>query len=84
MIWLDPAFKHVALAGRARLRSLLAGTAVISLTLLGGLLALPATLLGLAVVTRRQSSAHPLDTPVGLLAVLGIAAALGAMLAMMP
>lgn len=83
MIWLDPAFKHIALAGRARLRSLLAGTLVISLTVFGGVVALPATLLGLAVVTRAPRSVHPLDQQAGLLAVLCIAATLGVLLAMM-
>jgi hypothetical protein len=83
MIWLDPAFKHVALAGRARLRSLLASSAVLVLTLVGGLVALPATLLGLAMVVRRPLSTHPLDMPAGLLVVLCFAAALGMVLAMM-
>lgn len=82
MIWLDPAAEHVALAGGARRRSLIAGAGMVSLTLLTSALALPATLLGLAVVVRRPRSAHPLDRPVGTLAVLGVAAALGALLAL--
>jgi hypothetical protein len=83
MIWLDPAFKNVALAGGARIRCLLAGASVISITLAGGLLALPATLLGVAVAARHPRSTHPLDRTDGLLAVLCVAAALGALLAML-
>jgi hypothetical protein len=88
MIWLDPAFQHAALAGRARLRSLLAGAGVVSITLLAGPLALPATLFGLMMTVRRGDArgaalpAHPLDTPVGLLTVLCVAATLGAALKM--
>jgi hypothetical protein len=77
MIWLDPAFTNAALAGGARLRSLLAGVAVVSLTLFGGLLALPAALIGAVVVARHPRSAHPLDMPAGLLAVLCVGAAVG-------
>jgi hypothetical protein len=84
MIWLDPALQHAALSGRARLRSLLAGVGVVSLMLLGGPLALPATLFGLIVTARRKVTlpAHPLDTPIGLLTVLCVAASLGAVLKM--
>jgi len=89
MIWLDPLAQHAALAGRARLRSLLAGVGMVSLILLGGQLALPATLFGLAVIARRDTSSraaavpsHPLDTPVGLLTVLCVGATLGAALTM--
>jgi hypothetical protein len=88
MIWLDPAFQHAALSGRARLRSLLVGVGIVSLTLLGGPAALPATLFGLMMSVRRGATrsvvlpAHPLDTPVGLLAVLCVAATLGAVLKM--
>jgi hypothetical protein len=81
MIWLDPTAEHAALAGGARIRSLLAGAGVVSLMLLMGVLALPATLVGLVVVTRHPLSSHPLDRPAGLLMVLSIAAALGALLA---
>ena len=65
MIWLDPSFTQAALAGGARLRSLLAGVVIVSLTLFGGLLALPATLMGAALIVRHPRSAHPLDTPAG-------------------
>jgi hypothetical protein len=84
MIWLDPALQHAALSGRARLRSLLVGSGAISLTLLGGPLALPATLFGLIVTARRRVTlpSHPLDSPVGLLTVLCVAASLGAVLKM--
>ena len=86
MIWLDPAFQHVALAGQARLRSLLAGSALVSLMVIGGWLTLPATLLGLMFAVRRgqvgAAAAHPLDTPVGVLTVLCVAATLGAALRM--
>lgn len=80
MVWLDPASERQALAGRARARALLAGAAVLTLTLVAGAVALPATLLGLALVTRRPRSAHPLDSAEGLLAVLCVAGALGALL----
>jgi uncharacterized protein DUF3307 len=83
MIWLDPTFSKAALAGGARIRSILAGALMISMTLIGGLLALPATLFGVAVATRYPRSAHPLDTPAGLLAVLCIAATLGVILAVL-
>lgn len=83
MIWLDPHFSNAALAGGARLRSLLAGVAGVSLPLLGGMAALPATLWGLLVVTRRPASTHPLDGPIGMLATVAIAASLGAWLALM-
>jgi hypothetical protein len=90
MIWLDPLSQHAALAGPARWRSLLVGAGAVSLALIGGALALPATLLGLLVAARRRRvttaganlAAHPLETPLGLLTVLCVAAALGAGLAM--
>ena len=84
MIWLDPALQHAALSGRARLRSLLAGGGVVSLMLLGGPLALPATLLGLIMGARRKATmpVHPLESPVGFLTVLCVAASLGAVLKM--
>ncbi|HWQ14300.1 MAG TPA: DUF3307 domain-containing protein [Roseiflexaceae bacterium] len=80
MVWLDPAFDQVALAGRARIRSLVAGAAVVSLALFGGAVALPAALLGLVVVARRPVSPHPLDSTAGMLAVMSVAAALGTLL----
>lgn len=73
MVWLDPTFQHVALSGKARLRSMAAGATVVTLMLLGGALALPATLVGLACLARHPRSQHPLDTPSGLLAVLSVA-----------
>ena len=81
MIWLDPAFTNVALAGKARLRSLLAGAVAVSLALFGGLLALPATLIGATLIVRHPLSTHPLDMPAGLLAVLCVGAAVGTALA---
>ena len=83
MVWLDPAFANAALSGAARLRSMVAGAAVVTLTLFGGLIALPMTLLGVLVIARHPRSAHPLDLPSGLLVVLGVGAALGTALAMM-
>jgi hypothetical protein len=77
MIWLDPAFTNAALAGGARLRSLLAGAMIVSLTLFGGLLALPATLIGATLIVRHPRSTHPLDMPAGMLAVLCVGAAVG-------
>src|SRR5262245_54817150 len=90
MIWLDPSSQHAALAGPARWRSLLVGASAVSLALIGGALALPATLLGLAVAARRRGvtaagaslGAHPLETPLGLLTVVCVAATLGVGLAM--
>ena len=82
MVWLDPAFTNAALSGAARIRSLLAGSAVMTLTLFGGLFALPATLLGVILVARHPRSLHPLDLPMGLMAVACVGAALGAALVM--
>ncbi|HEX5689262.1 MAG TPA: hypothetical protein VFX76_04635, partial [Roseiflexaceae bacterium] len=84
MIWLDPGLQHAELSGRARLRSLLAGGGVVSLMLLGGPLALPATLFGLIVSARRKVTlpVHPLESQVGFLTVLCVAASLGAVLKM--
>ncbi len=79
-IWLDPSFSQVALAGRARIRSLFTGIGIVSLALFGGPLALPATLLGTAVLVRRPRTAHPLDTPLGFISVLCVGATLGAIL----
>jgi hypothetical protein len=80
MVWLDPRFEQQALAGRARLRSLLASAAVVSLMLYAGTIALPAMLLGFAVAARRPRSAHPLDSATGVLTVMAMAAMLGAAL----
>lgn len=81
MVWLDPRFEHVALAGRARIRSFVAAGTVVTLALFGGPLALPATLLGLmAVIARRSHAIHPLDAPLGTLTVVVVAAGLGALL----
>jgi hypothetical protein len=83
MIWLDPQFSKVALAGRARLRCLLVGATSVSLALMGGALALPATLIGYAAITRRPASQHPLDMPAGIFAVLLAAVILGAALSLL-
>ncbi len=83
IVLLDPGFAHAACAARARARSLVAAVMVLSLTLLAGPLALPVTLAGLAMAARRPASAHPLDGQIGLLAVAGVAAFAGALLAMM-
>ena len=83
MIWLDPAFSNAALAGGARIRSLLAGVSVVSLTLFGGIIALPATLIGIAVAARRPQSTHPLDMPAGMVAVICVAAIMGTALALL-
>lgn len=80
MVWLDPRFEKQALAGRARVRSLVAGATVVSLTLFGGAVALPATLLGVMIVARRPLSTHPLDSSAGLLTVVCVAATLGVLL----
>jgi hypothetical protein len=80
MIWLDPRFEHLTQAGWARIRSFVAGIGVVSLMLIGGALALPAALLGVAVAARKPFSGHPLDAPTGMLAVMTVAAALGAVM----
>jgi hypothetical protein len=78
----DPTFKHAAQATSARARSLVAGLAVLTLALVAGPIALPVTLAGLALATRRPASAHPLDGQIGLHAVAIAAAAAGAILTM--
>jgi hypothetical protein len=80
MIWLDPGFTYTPLAGRARIRSFVTGCGVVSLMLVSGGLALPAALVGLTVASRRPFSIHPLDAPMGMLAVMAVAGALGAVL----
>lgn len=82
IVLLDPGFQHAAQAARARARSLVAALAVLTLSLVAGPAALPLTLVGLAVAARRPASTHPLDAPTGLLAVAIVAAATGAVLAM--
>jgi Protein of unknown function (DUF3307) len=84
MVWLDPRFEFLALAGKARLRCLVAGIGVVSLMLVSGVLAFPAALVGLTVATRRPFSSHPLDAPAGLLTVITVAASLGALLLILP
>lgn len=83
IVALDPTFQHAAQAARARARSLVAAALVLTLALVAGPLALPATLAGVTAVTRRPASEHPLDAPAGLLTVITVAAALGAGLALM-
>jgi hypothetical protein len=83
IVALDPTFQHASLAAAARARSLVAAALVLSLALFAGPLALPATLAGALAATRRPASRHPLDSPAGLLAVITVAAALGAALASM-
>ncbi len=80
IVLLDPSFQHAAQAARARVRSLVAALAVLTLALVAGPTALPLTLLGLALAARRPASAHPLDAPGGLLAVTLVAAGTGAVL----
>jgi hypothetical protein len=80
IVALDPTFQHASLAAAARVRSLVAAALVLSLALFAGPLALPATLAGVVAATRRPASRHPLDSPAGMLVVLTVAAALGAML----
>jgi hypothetical protein len=80
IVALDPTFQHASLAAAARVRSLVAAALVLSLALFAGPLALPATLAGIVAATRHPASRHPLDSPAGLLAVITVAAALGAVL----
>lgn len=82
MIWLDPGFVNASLSSGARLRGLLAGVSVVSLTIFGGLLALPATLAGLVLLARHPRSSHPLDLPAGMLATLCVGATVGALTAL--
>ncbi len=84
MVWLDPRFEHAALAGKARVRCVAASSAVLVLTLLGGIVALPTVLLGLTLLIRRPFSPHPLDTPVGMMVVLSVAATLATALILLP
>lgn len=84
IVALDPGFQHAALAAAARVRSLLAATIVVTLALFAGPMALPLTLTGYALAARRPASAHPLDGRTGLLALLIVAALLGAGLNAIP
>jgi hypothetical protein len=84
MVWLDPRFEHLALAGHARLRCLVVGAALLTLVQMNSMLALPAALVGLTLVARRPISEHPLDRPAGLLTVASGAALLGVLLVGMP
>lgn len=83
MIWLDPNAANAALSGGARLRSVLAGISVVSITVFGGLVAFPATLMGMVVLARHPQSNHPLDMPAGMLTVLAVGASMGTLLALM-
>jgi hypothetical protein len=80
MIWLDPSSSQQDLSGGARVRSLAVGAGMLSLVLFAGALALPAAVLGAALVVRIPRSAHPLDAPLGLLVTAGCAACIGAAL----
>lgn len=82
IVALDPTFQHASLAAAARARSLLAAGLVLSLSLFATPLALPAALAGVVAASQRPASRHPLDSPLGLIAVLIIAASLGAALTM--
>jgi hypothetical protein len=82
IVLLDPGFAHAGCALRARLRSLVAAVAVLTLALLAGPAALPVTLAGIAVAVRLPGSGHPLEAPAGLYAVTIAAAATGAALSM--
>ncbi len=83
IVLLDPTFQHAAQAARARTRSLVAALTVLTLALVAGPVALPLTLAGLALATRRPASPHPLDGPAGLSAIAIVAASTGALLALM-
>ncbi len=76
----DPTFKHASLAAAARVRSLIAAVLVLTLALFATPVALPATVAGIAAATRRPASGHPLDSPLGLMVVVLVAATLGAVL----
>lgn len=82
IVFFDPTFTHAAHAAQARLRSLVVALVVLSLALWAGPLALPVTLIGLALATRRAASPHPLDGSQGLLAVSIVAALSGAVLSL--
>lgn len=80
MTWLDPSFQYAAYALKARVHCMFAGAGVVTLVLMSVFVALPATLLALAVVVRRPLSPHPLDTPSGLIMVLSLATLLASTL----
>ncbi|WP_129633247.1 DUF3307 domain-containing protein [Candidatus Oscillochloris fontis] len=80
IVALDPTFKHASLAAAARVRSLVAAVVVLSLAIFVTPVALPATLAGIAAATRHPASGHPLDSPLGLMVVVLVAASLGAVL----
>ncbi len=77
MVWLDPAARHGALAGWARMRSCVVSIIVLSLVLSASRLALPATLVGMVIVTQWPRSTHPLDKPLGMLTVIGVSVLAG-------
>ncbi len=77
IVWLDPRFERTALAGMARIRSMLVGSVALMLTLVSSGMALPLLLPVAAVLIRRPGSPHPLDGPVGLSTVLGSAVMIG-------
>jgi hypothetical protein len=81
IVALDPHFRHAAAAPAARLRAMLIATSVLSLALFGGPLALPITLLGMALINGHRAT-HPLDTTAGRLTVMLVAALLGAGIAL--
>ncbi len=80
MVWLDPKFAHVALAGRARTGAFVLAGAALALALYGGSATLPLALLGVVVRSEPACSAHPLDQPRGALTVALVAASIGALL----
>ncbi|HEU5085954.1 MAG TPA: DUF3307 domain-containing protein [Roseiflexaceae bacterium] len=84
MVWLDPRFEHLALAGHARMRCLLLGVTLLVLVQMSSLLALPAALVGLTLAARHPMSIHPLDRPIGMLSVASGAALCGLVLLVLP
>lgn len=77
MVWLDPGFTQRRFALNARIRSFVVGAVAVSLVLGAGTFALPLALLGLIVAWRYPASPHPLDRPIGVLAVLCVSALVG-------
>jgi hypothetical protein len=77
MVWLDPSCKQGEKALSARMRCLFSAAITLTLTLIIGVIALPASLLYGIVTSSKPRSSHPLDQPLGHMLVIMIALMLG-------
>lgn len=84
MVWLDPSFAHARLAAPARGRCGLLAAVGVTGAFVGSVLILPVTVLSVAALLHTSRAVHPLDQPVGRIAVLFVAVVLGAGLALLP